>query len=113
MRSAWVTLATLASLTFLLAAACNEAGATVTYHNETEMDLEIRLDGRGGYNDLPAETTKQIGFGLLDDEPFRLRVHDESGCLAYSLDTTLQELKADKDLTITIRDEAVASCASP
>lgn len=110
MRPAWVTLAILVSLLFLLGVACNEAGAKVTYHNETEMDLEVRLDGRGGYNELPAETTKRIGFGLLDDEPFRLRVHNESGCLAYSLDTTLRELRADQGLTITIREEDVAKC---
>ena len=111
MRAPWLALVVLASLPFLLAAC--EAGETVTYRNETSIDLEVRVVGRSGFSALPAEATERIGYIMSTTDPWEVRVTDGTGCFVFSLDTTLRELKADQDLTITIREEDVAKCDSP
>ncbi|MCH7810233.1 MAG: hypothetical protein IH863_06615 [Chloroflexi bacterium] len=64
-------------------------------------------------SELSAADTKRVGYIMSIDEPFRVRVVDGAECVVFSLDTTLRELNAEQDLTITIREEDVARCASP
>ncbi|MCH8051951.1 MAG: hypothetical protein IIC86_08030 [Chloroflexi bacterium] len=105
-----MALVVLASLPLLSAAFC-EAGETVTYRNETAIALVMSVEGEGDAT-IPAESTERYGYIMPTDDPFRLRVTDVTGCVVFSLDTTLRELKADRDLTITIREADVSKCKS-
>ncbi len=86
-----------------------EAGETVIYRNDSEIVLVANVEGEGS-SKLPPRSTKKYGYIMPTDDPFRLTVTDSKGCVVYEVDTTLDALKQDQDLTIVIRGEDVIKC---
>jgi len=106
MRASWLALAVLASLPFLFGC---DSDNEVMYRNETPLTLSASVEGHRRALLYPQQRS-YVSYGMPLDDPFRLRVTDSKSCLVYSLDTTLRELKAERDLTITIHEEDAEYC---
>jgi hypothetical protein len=92
----------------IILVAC-EAGETVIYHNETSVVLTAEVAKGNRRKDLPANEETGVGYIMSVKEPFDLTITDPNGCVVVALNTTLERLKQEADLQVTVTDSDLRS----